>query len=189
MRVLVTGFGPFGDVSRNASAEIADDLRVPGIDVLCLILAVKWNVAPESAMRAVRDFAPDVVLMNGVAQSRQPLWIERGATSLRDGVDVDGVAPQKIPRGVRALTIDVRAAARAARATWSQHDGVGDILRGVRIRPVRTTNVYLCNHVAYEVAGSLVGARCGFLHWPSELGGAGVAVARAMLASVILSQR
>jgi pyrrolidone-carboxylate peptidase len=52
---------------------------------------------------------------------------------------------------------------------------------------VRASNAYVCNHLSFHVAKSNV-ARCGFLHWPSEIATDQVAAARQMLSLIVRSQ-
>lgn len=182
--ILVTGFGPFPGVARNATAEIVEGLNMD--KVRTLVLPVKWHVAPELVLRAAREYGASVVLMNGVAAPVQPLFVERGAHS-RCGshADVDGHRANTVrPFETRPMTIDVRKVARVARAEIARAPSAfRAIVPGVKIAPVRKKNDYLCNHTSYEVARA--GITCGFLHWPSSLSDDHVITARAVLERVL----
>lgn len=190
MRVLLTGFGPFPGQPRNATAELVDGLVVAGVEVRAIVLPVKWNVAPEIALRSARELGAELVLMCGVASPRGPLKIECGASSYAGSKpDVEGsVLLEERAGEAVAMTMDVRAAVRAARGAIRDRASIfGDILTGARLAPVRESNSYVCNHVAFHVARSNV-APCGFLHWPSDLDAAQIPAARQVLSLVIRSQ-
>lgn len=160
--------------------------------VRTVVLPVRWGMAPELAIRAARDFQAEMVIMNGVAGPRQPLFVEQGATNhCVPREDADGAWPKVVDRlEARPMTIDRRRAVRAARAAIAEHAHVmqgdvalGDVLLGARIARPRKSNGYVCNHVAFHV--SRAHERCGFLHWPSELHGAHVIAARAILERIV----
>jgi pyrrolidone-carboxylate peptidase len=184
-------------VPRNATAEIIEGLRVAGAVLRPVVLPVVWWRAAALALDAARDFAPHVVLMNGVAQPRQALFCERGATERRAGAaDVEGtVAGPFVGDGVAMMTLRLVSAARAARRTIALHAAVkrngvrfDEVLTGAKVVRIRPDNAYLCNQVAFEVARARVAPVVGFLHWPSALEGAHIAAARAVLAAVIEAQ-
>jgi hypothetical protein len=87
-----------------------------------------------------------------------------------------------------AMTLDVRSAVRAARRAIRDRSSIfGDILTSACLAPVRESNAYVCNHLSFHVAKSNV-ARCGFLHWPSEITAEQVPAARQVLSLIVRSQ-
>ncbi len=189
IKVLLTGFGPFPGHPRNATAEIVDGLTVAGADVRTLVLPVAWNIAPEIALRSARAFDAALVLMCGVAGPRGPLKVECGASSYSAAkADVDGNVIDELAGEAVAMTIDVRTAVRAARRAIRDRAAIfGDVMTDARLAPVRESNSYVCNHLAFHIAKSTV-APCGFLHWPSELEPAQIPAARQVLSLIIRSQ-
>jgi pyrrolidone-carboxylate peptidase len=162
---------------------------VEGLDVegvKSIVLPVTWNEAPERALHAADEFGADVVLMNGVASPRQRLFIEAGATN-RTAAFADAAGKFPIPESelvVRPMTIDLRAVARTARMGGVP---LGEVLLGAQITAVRSTNAYVCNHLAFRVsARSSNRVTCGFLHWPSDLVGKHVDAARNVLESIVV---
>ncbi|MFO0607789.1 MAG: hypothetical protein U0324_31790 [Polyangiales bacterium] len=145
------------------------------VDVCAMIVPVHWDLAAVLALKEIEAFAPEFVLMNGIAGESQPLWIELGsvnrAMTLRDGSDVltPVVAPGQrfapiVPSAASAdaarglvLSWDaVRGAARdaiAARADVSE-GGVrfGSLVEGALLAGYpRGGNTYLCNNITYAV--------------------------------------
>ncbi len=160
---------------RVASADI-DLPGVGSVRVCGMILPVYWDVAAALVAREADAFAPDLVLMNGVAGDRQPIWIELGgvnrAARLEDGSNVltptgRGVgdvplietAPASESALGNLLTFDaVKNAATAELATIASEDArsgetpLANILLGaIRTSYPRSTNTYLCNNVTYTV--------------------------------------
>lgn len=149
------------------------------VDVCAMILPVYWDLAAILIAREMDAFEPNFVLMNGVAGSRQPLWIELGsanrAAALDDGSNqlrpaVSGNEPfakivDTAPREeeIRANSLSWRAVEGAARATImrraSDVDGgkrLDEVLPDVKLAGFpRPSNTYLCNNVTY-VTGYLM---------------------------------
>ena len=146
------------------------------VDICAMILPVYWDLASILIAREMEAFEPSFVMMNGVAGSRQPIWIELGSTNRADALD-DGsnqlrpaVAPSesfaKIITGgedARPNLLSWRAVETAARVRIEAHSNdvdqdtrFGDVLEGVKIAGFpRNSNTYLCNNVTY-VTGYLM---------------------------------
>jgi pyrrolidone-carboxylate peptidase len=170
-RVLVTGFGPFGPHARNVTSEIASAFaggrasrpvtgtRAHVVDagpVRAVVLPVIWDLAAIVALREIDAFAPDVVLMNGIASASSPVTLERGACNVASArfdatgeVRPHGKGPSAIvpsePRRARALPFDFTGGLAAARDALEPG--------GVRARTsaARESNAYLCNQLTYLV--------------------------------------
>ena len=145
---------------------------VGDVDVCGLVLPVFWDLAAVLVLREAEVFEPDLVLMNGIAGSRQPLWLELGsvneAVALPDGSGVlepvapgapllDEAPPEERARGLLLSWQEVRAAAEARIAALSTETGdaaapFGDVVQGVRYAGFpRESNTYLCNNTTYVV--------------------------------------
>ena len=142
------------------------------VDVCAMVLPVFWDLASVLVLKEIDAFLPDVVIMNGVAGSRQPLWLELGAvnraTALEDGSGILQPIEEGAPliptagdedyaRGNLASWPSLRHATEQAIATLSEsprQDGtpLGDIVDGVRFAGYpRASNTYLCNNTTYTV--------------------------------------
>lgn len=140
---------------------------------LCgMILPVYWDLAAILVAKEIDSFSPELVVMNGVAGSTQPLWLELGAMN-RAGADLDGsgnvgaktsaagtaplVTGAPFSRGNLLSWKPVRSALEAeivaqSRDAKGASTGFGDIVEGVRYAGFpRTSNDYLCNNVTYTV--------------------------------------
>ena len=169
MRVLLTGFEPFGDVAVNPSQCIVEYFQAQDRDDLITdILPTEYRRAGAHIEEAIREFSPDAVLSLGVAQRRPAINLERIAVNVDDASIADNagylasgerIAPDGPAAYWSTLPLNAMRAALEARAipvTISNHAGA-----------------YICNHAFYtarhtlEVLGSAI--PCGFIHVPDLL--------------------
>ncbi|MCD1573052.1 pyroglutamyl-peptidase I family protein [Agromyces mediolanus] len=163
MRILVTGFEPFGSDSENASGETVERLRErwsdPVIELVTAILPVSFAGAPARLGELLAEHRPDAVLALGEAGRRAAVTPERGARNLVDAriPDNDGAQPRGVPIDDgperRAARFDVDAMVEAIRAV------------GVRAEASDDAGGFVCNRIAYELARSELPG--GFLHVPA----------------------
>ena len=167
MKILVTGFEPFGGESRNPSAEVVERLpdTIAGAEIVKLILPTVRYEAPQRVARAVEEHRPDVVLSIGQAGGRAAVSVERFAVNLDDYRIADNAGNQPVdeavvPGGPDGYLTDlpVKAMVEAIRAA------------GVPAEVSLSAGTFVCNHVLYAVRHFLEhhfpGARNGFIHIP-----------------------
>lgn len=153
---------------------------VGAVDVCAMILPVHWDLAAILIAKEAQAFRPTFVLMNGVAGSRQPLWIELGAIN-RASRSADGsnqLRPATSPGEPHVKIVETatesedaqpnllswQAVQTSAREAIERHRGevdgdvpFEDVLRGAEFAGFpRRSNTYLCNNVTY-VTGWLMG--------------------------------
>ncbi|MBI2390292.1 MAG: pyroglutamyl-peptidase I [Deltaproteobacteria bacterium] len=161
MRVLLTGFGPFGDVASNPSERLA---RHFAPRVVTLALPTSFARAARGMREALGADEFDVVLMLGVAESAQAVHVETQGRNRDEAriADVDGAqrrgpivdgGPEVLP-----VTIDV---ARVQGALASA---------GLAARLSGSAGAYVCNHLLYATLFHLreTSTRAGFLHLPAD---------------------
>jgi len=168
MRLLLTGFEPFGDSSINPSQQIVERLEaegLPGIELLTAILPVDRLRGPEKLLQHIEKFHPEAVLCLGEASTRAVLSIERLAVNLLNFTipDNQGVQVEDepiIPGGPAAYfaTLPVRKACEAVKAAQ------------VPAEISLSAGSYLCNQVFYTLLNFLVhqglDIPAGFIHLP-----------------------
>ncbi len=98
-KILITGFEPFGDDTRNPSGEAVQALVASErYDVKKLILPVTWETAFPKIREVWDAWHPDALLMVGLAAGAKTLRIERvginlcGATKDNSGVYANGTS-------------------------------------------------------------------------------------------------
>ncbi len=168
MRLLLTGFEPFGGRDINTSQAAVQVLRehqYHDIDLHTALLPVDHERGPAALLQAVRTVQPDVVLCLGEAKGRMRVSIERVAINLLDYRIPDNAGNQVVdepivPGGPAAyfVTLPVRA----------MLNGVADA--GVPAELSLSAGAFLCNQVSYvllhELATRQARCRAGFIHLP-----------------------
>ncbi|MBX2802673.1 MAG: hypothetical protein KTR31_33645 [Myxococcales bacterium] len=154
MSVLVTGFGPFLDVTDNPSAALAravDGCTVAGRSVVGRVLPVSFARGPDEAIRLAREEQAVLVVGLGVAR-RTEVCVERvGQRVSAQTPDVDGAqsslldGPEVVP-----ASLDVQRLSSALGARISDDAGR-----------------YVCNAWLYRVTLAL-DVPVGFVHVPPE---------------------
>lgn len=97
MKLLITGFEPFGGEPVNPSWEAVKAMAAPAGAELCrLCLPVCFHAAGERLTEALESEKPDAVLCVGQAAGRAAVTPERFAVNLRDAriPDNAGAKPQ-----------------------------------------------------------------------------------------------
>jgi len=173
MKILLTGFGPFGEVIRNPTERLVRHFErrgCSGHDLTTLVLPVAYRVAPAMVAQAIdqgeASGAPfDLVWMLGVAASSTAWRVERRGQNLNGGgADAEGVSPSVmiVPNGPPTLA-----------ATVPVDQLVSD-LNGSGLHAIESLSAgdYLCNHVFYRTLWHLGQKECGtlagFLHVPPD---------------------
>ncbi|MBT3071041.1 hypothetical protein KKP04_09180 [Rhodomicrobium sp. Az07] len=168
VRVLVTGFGPFPGVPRNASETLVHNLALraepctEGIALSTAVLPVCWATAHEAETAAVAAFAPDAVLHFGVSRRAAVFEIESRA------VNICGQRPDAHGR-ISPLAPLVRAGAPLLTPTLAPLHLIRALRRAnVPVQLSRNAGRYLCNALFYR---SLAregdgGPLAAFIHMP-----------------------
>jgi pyroglutamyl-peptidase len=168
MKLLLTGFEPFGGSDVNPSAQIVERLAREGgagVELVTAVLPVDRYRGPATLIQAVRQSEPDAVLCLGLAGQRPAIAIERVAVNLLDFRIADNNGNQFVdepimPDGPAAYftTLPVRAMHEAALAA------------GVPAELSLSAGAFLCNQVTYELlhylAAHQLNIRAGFVHVP-----------------------
>ena len=167
MRILVTGFDPFGGEKVNPAFEAVKLLpgKIAGAEIVKLEIPTVFGKCDKVVAEALRARRPDVVLSIGQAGGRFDMTVERVAVNIADGRIPDNEGNQPIdqvirPEGENAYfaTIPVKAMVERIRS------------RGIPASVSYTAGSYVCNYIMYCVlhlaATEFPGLRAGFIHVP-----------------------
>ena len=163
MRVLVTGFEPFGGDAVNASGEavtaLAEGWNDPTIHLVTAILPVTFAGAPAALAAAIGEHRPDAVVCVGEAGGRAAVTPERYAVNERAAriPDNDGATPAgPIDSGPERLEsrIDVERVATAIAAA------------GLPAHVSEDAGRFVCNAVFRAALTGFAGP-AGFVHVPT----------------------
>lgn len=170
MSVLLTGFGPFGDIEDNPSQRLVRTLEgthIAGHEVHSVVLPVETEPVEQLVADRWREVRPTLLLGTGVATGRRRIATERVAINVRDFPIPDAAGTTVIDQPVREGGPDAYLLGlphkRIARS-WSE--------AGIPGYVSNTAGTYLCNQLAYLLAelAARDNVRSGFLHLPSPAG-------------------
>ena len=179
MKVLVTGFEPFGGDGVNPSFEALS--RLPAVlgemAIATRPLPTVFGRALYALEDAIAETAPDIVLSVGLAGGRSELSLERIAINVDDARIADNDGQQPIDRPI------VPGGPAAYFATLPIKACVAEMRKaGLPAAVSNSAGTFVCNHVFYATMDMAkqhrMGFRAGFLHIPylpeqaARLGGA-----------------
>lgn len=171
MRILVTGFEPFGDEAINPAWEAVKRLpdTISGASIVKLLVPTAFGFCGRVLYEALERHAPDAVLSVGQAGGRCDLSVERVAINVADGRIPDNEGRRPIDEPVLAdgpaayfSTLPIKAVVARVRD------------RGVPASVSNSAGTYVCNYLMYlalhAVArgrpGTGPGTMAGFVHVP-----------------------
>lgn len=167
MKVLVTGFEPFGGESINPSyqAILAMKEDIAGAKVVKAELPTVFGRSIERLKELMAEHSPDVVICVGQAGGRAGVTPERVGINVDDAriPDNDGNSPVDQPifnDGPAAYfsTLPIKAMVAKMREA------------GLPGAVSNTAGTYVCNHIAYGlgylIERGFTGVRGGFIHVP-----------------------
>jgi pyroglutamyl-peptidase len=161
MKILLTGFEPFGKATSNPSGEIVK--QISGDNIVTAILPVAYAKSAERLLALIEEHNPDVVICLGQAEGRTEITPERVAINLDDArlADNEGV----LRSGIKIIdggpdayesTLPIKEIVKA----------VNDA--GVPAAVSLSAGAFLCNHVFYVAQDHFkdTTVRSGFVHVP-----------------------
>lgn len=163
MRVLVTGFEPFGGDVENASQVTVSELKRqwshPDVELEIAVLPVEFGAAPLVLDRWIQEFGPHVVICVGEAGRRAYVALERWADRRAEARIPDNAGEQPscdLDSGPLKLPsrLDVESLVSA----------ISDL--GVPAQASDDAGRFVCNAVFRHVLRHFEGA-AGFVHIPA----------------------
>lgn len=171
MKVLVTGFDPFGGEKINPAFEAVKLLpdTIVGAQIIKLEIPTVFTRSADVVEKAIKEHQPDIVIDVGQAGGRSCMTVEKVAINLAEARIPDNDGEQPLDEPLRAdgetayfATVPVKAMVENMR----EH--------GIPAHISYTAGTYVCNAVMYNVLYLLdkkyPGVRGGFIHVPFESG-------------------
>jgi pyroglutamyl-peptidase len=167
MRVLVTGFEPFGEEKINPSWEAVKELpeEISKAEIVKHELPVSFKKVKEILPNLIDEVKPDIIILTGQAGGRTNITVERVAVNVMDSKkeDNDGYKPEDEPIYENApaayfATIPVKRIVKALRENK------------IPAMVSNTAGTYVCNTAMYvalhHIAVNNLNAKAGFIHVP-----------------------
>lgn len=171
MKVLVTGFDPFGGEKVNPAFEAVKLLpdTIAGAEIIKLEIPTVFTRSAAVVEEAIQKYQPDIVINVGQAGGRSCMTVERVAINLAEAriPDNDGEQPSDQPiredgENAYFATVPVKAMVENTRA------------HGIPAHISYTAGTYVCNSIMYNVLYLIdkkySGIKGGFIHVPYEGG-------------------
>ena len=166
MKILVTGFEPFGEEIINPSYEVVKNLsHISNCEIIKLKVPVVYNKSIDIIVKKIKDIHPDVVLMVGLAGGRSDITVERVAINISDSdlADNEGLKLQDEP-------ID-KNGHPAYFSTLPIKEVVSNIRKhSIPVSVSNTAGTYVCNHLMYGVLNytsvNNLPIKAGLIHIP-----------------------
>ncbi|QUO31618.1 pyroglutamyl-peptidase I [Faecalicatena sp. Marseille-Q4148] len=167
MKVLITGFDPFGGESVNPAYEAVKLLpdTIAGAQIIKLEIPTVFSKSGPAVEAGIQEHQPDIVINVGQAGGRSCVTIEKVAINLADARIPDNAGEQPVDEVLQEdgenayfATIPVKAIVQNVR----EH--------GIPCHVSYTAGTYVCNCVMYNVlymaAKKYPNIRAGFIHVP-----------------------
>ena len=148
LRVLLTGFEPFGKYSENSSWAVAEKVAacgVVGAEVMAKRLPVSFAGVGIALRKAVAECCPDVILMLGQAAGIDYIKLERIAINMMDSMAADN-------DGYRADEETICDDGPAALFANCDIKGLRKVIEemGIVAKVSNSAGLYVCNRLYYE---------------------------------------
>lgn len=167
MKVLITGFDPFGGETINPAWEAVNALpgEIDGIEVIKVQIPTVFKKSAQKLFETIDEVKPDAVICVGQAGGRFDFNVERIAINVDDARIPDNEGKQPIDEkifedGENAYfaTLPIKAMVEEARKA------------GVPASVSNTAGTFVCNHIMYSllyyISKNNLSIRGGFIHVP-----------------------
>lgn len=167
MKILVTGFDPFGGEPINPALEAVKKLskQIGNAEVIALEIPTVFNKSLEKIEEAIHLYQPDVVLSIGQAGGRFGITPERVAINVDDARIKDNEGNQPVDTSVYADGENAYFTNLPVKAMVAEM-----VKEGLPASLSNTAGTFVCNHVMYGILYMInkkyPHMRGGFIHVP-----------------------
>ena len=167
MKILVTGFDPFGGDKVNPAYEAVKLLpgTIAGAEVIKIEIPTVYGKSGEAVEEGIKKYKPDVVLCIGQAGGRSTITVERVAINLAEARIKDNEGNQPIDKPLE------KDGENAYFATIPVKAMVNNIRKhGIPANISYTAGTFVCNSVMYDLLYMInkkyPEIKGGFIHVP-----------------------
>lgn len=166
MKILVTGFDPFGGEPTNPAIESVKriDDNIEGAEIIKLEIPTVFHKAADVVEEKIKEIKPDVILSVGQAGGRYGITVERVAINEDDARIEDNEGNQPIDVKIREDGAPAYFASLPIKAM------VEEIKKeNIPASVSNTAGTFVCNHIMYQdlyLAEKYGNIKAGFIHVP-----------------------
>lgn len=167
MKILITGFDPFGGEPVNPAYEAVKLIpdTIAGAEIVKIEIPTVFGEAGKAVEKGIIENKPDVVVCVGQAGGRSDVQVERVAINLCEARIPDNAGNQPMDEKVQADGPDAYFATIPVKAmVKNMHD------HGLTGSVSYTAGTYVCNNVMYDLLYMIdkkyPSIRGGFIHVP-----------------------
>ena len=166
MKIIVTGFDPFGGDKINPSIECVKALpEIEGVELFRVELPTVFKESANRLNEVINDVKPDAVLCVGQAGGRPGVTMERIAINVDDARIPDNISQQPIDEVIQFdgeaayfTTLPIKRIVNAIRKA------------GIPAEVSNTAGTFVCNHIMYQALFTATKTdkpfKAGFMHIP-----------------------
>ncbi|MEH7441172.1 pyroglutamyl-peptidase I [Bacillus sp. JJ1122] len=174
MKILISGFEPFGKMTINPTEELlkeAEKFAIEGVEVTTILLPVNYDECAEKLIAKMDEIQPDTVISCGLAAGRTAITPERIGINVKDtgsgdpypdnrgNVPVDEMIDEDGPDGLFS-TLPIRQIEKNLKA---EH---------IPSAISNTAGTFICNNTLYAVLNHIrknqLPIKAGFIHFPAS---------------------
>lgn len=174
MKILISGFEPFGGSSLNPTERLIEDIvNIPfeNTELKTILLPVHFDECAELLLREIESYHPDAVISCGVAAGRTSITPERIAVNVKD---IEPDAPYSDNRGARPQDELIRPGSPDGLFTRLPARKMVERMReqGIPASMSNTAGTFICNNTMYAVLDYIrihqLPMLGGFVHFPAS---------------------
>lgn len=148
MKILITGFEPFGEYTENSSWVVANKVATQntfGIDIALELMPVSFRSVAKTLRTAVTRHNPDLLIMLGQAGSSDKVRLERIAINMMDArnADNDGFIPDEEP-----INTETPVALFTNTDIKQLYNAI--VEQSIPVKISNSCGLYVCNRIYYE---------------------------------------
>ncbi|WP_078430263.1 pyroglutamyl-peptidase I [Alkalihalobacterium alkalinitrilicum] len=173
MKVLLSGFEPFGDFNVNPTLEIVKALKnqgVEGVEIETIGLPVVYGQCVDTLLIKMEEINPDVVISCGLAFGRAAITPERIGINVQDtageGDKGDNQGDKPVDRTIFSDGPDGLFTTLPIRNMVERL-----VSEGIPAQISNTAGTYICNNTLYGVLHHIqqneLNIKAGFVHFPA----------------------
>lgn len=167
MKILITGFDPFGGEDINPAYEVVKKVKdnICGADVIKFQVPTAFNESIKRTTDKIKEINPDFVLNIGQAGGRTGISIERVAININDA---------RIPDNLNQQPIDEKIDETGQNAYFASIP-IKNIVKAIKNKKIPaavsdSAGTYVCNHLMYGILNYIyknnLNIKAGFIHIP-----------------------